>query len=212
MNFSTDRDLLAIEPSVFQDVPFVAQQRLSVTDASITGTLLTSTAADFVGAGVDAGSVVLVNAVAYEVLSRIDANTLTVSLPRARTTDPSIPGADGAGLELFARTFAPQAELVHDGLLRLIGIDPDDSEADLNEQSIVSVLLMARLEALGTLERIYSGAVSLAGDNDTLLMKAGEYRRRFSEACAQATVLLDTDGDGLADQRLPLGSIRLSRV
>lgn len=212
MNFSTDRDLLAIEPAVFEDVPFAAQQRLRVTDASMTGTTLTSVSADFVSAQAEAGSVVLVNGVAHEVLVRTDANTLTVSLPRTATTDPAIPGGDGTAMDVALRTFALQAELVHDGLLRLMGIDSDDPDAELTGAAVLSLSLMARLEAMGTLERVYSGAASLVGDNDTLLMKAGEYRRRFRQACAGATVLLDTDGDGLPDRRLPLGTICFTRV
>lgn len=212
MNFSTDRDLLAIEPAVFEDVPFAAQKRLQVADASISGTTVTSASADFVSAQVDAGSVVLIAGLAFEVVSRTDANTIEVSLPRTHKTDPGIPGGDGAGLELIARTFAPQAELVHDSLLRLIGIDPEDADAELTESAVLSVALMARIEALGTLELVYAGAASLLGDNDTLLMKAGEYRRRFRQACAGAVVSLDTDGDGLADQRLPLGTTRFTRV
>lgn len=212
MNFSTDRDLLAIEPAIFEDVPFAAQKRLQVADASVSGTTLTSASADFVAAQIDTGSVVLIAGVAFEVLSRTDANTLEVSLPRTHKTDPGVPGGDGTGLELIARTFAPQAELVHDSLLRLVGIDPEDAGAELTESSILSVALMARIEALGTLELVYAGAASLLGDNDTLLMKAGEYRRRFRQARDGAVVSLDTDGDGMADRRLPLGTIRFTRI
>jgi phosphohistidine swiveling domain-containing protein len=212
MNFSTDRDLLAIEPAVFEDVPFAAQQRLDITDGSVTGTTLTSAAADFVTAQVDQGSVLLIGGTAYEVLARIDANTLTISLPRSSTDDPAIPGGDGALLGVTARTFAPQAELVHDGLLQMIGIEPEDPDAEITESAILSLSRLAQVEAVGTLERVYSGAASLIGDNETLLMKAGEYRRRFREACASTTVLLDTNGDGLPERRVRLGTVRLTRV
>jgi hypothetical protein len=212
MNFSTDRDLLAIEPAVFEDVPFAAQRRLNVSDGSASGVTLTSASADFVSAQVDAGAVVLVGGVAHEVLARIDASTLAVSLPRTHTNDPGIPSGDGTGLDVVVQTFSPQSGLVHDGLLRFIGIDTDDPDPDLTESAVLSLSLMARLEALGTLEMVYSGAASLVGDNDTLLMKAGEYRRRFRQACAGATLSLDTDGDGLADKRLSLGTIRLTRA
>lgn len=212
MSFSTDRDLLAIEPSVFEDVPFASQGRVSVSDGAVAGVTLTSATADFTSAQVEAGSVVLIDGLAYEVLARVDANTLTVSLPRARITDPGIPGGDGSGLSVVVRTFSPQASLIHDGLLRLVGIDPDDPTPELDESSVLSTALMARLEALGTLEVIYSGAASLVGDNDTLLMKAGDYRRRFRLACSGATLSLDTDGDGEADRRLSLGTMRLTRI
>ncbi|MEM9883131.1 MAG: hypothetical protein AAF800_09470 [Planctomycetota bacterium] len=213
MNFSTDRDLLALEPTLFHDVAWVGQQRLHHDDAYLADTTLTCASADFAAAGVEAGSVVLVNRTAMEVVARQDAMTLTVSLLRARLSDTPLPATDGGPYPVTARSFAPQAELVHDGLLRLLGIDPDDDGPDaLSEDAVVSLSVMARLEALGTLERVYSGAVALTGDGERLIYKAGEYRRRFRHATAQASVLLDTDGDGHADERRRLGVMRFHRV
>jgi len=212
MNFSTDRDLLALEPTLFHDVPWVGQQRLSVDDAFVTDTTLASVSADFVGSQVEAGSVVLIDRVAHEVVTRTDVNTLTVSLLRTRLSDAAIPSDQGGPFPAVMRTFSPQAELVHDGLLRLLGIDTNDTDpAAMSEDAVVSVSVMARLEALGTLERIYSGAAALTGDNQMLIYKAGEYRRRFRHATAQASVLLDTNGDGHADERRRLGMVRLQR-
>ncbi len=160
-----------------------------------------------------AGSVVLIDRVAYEVVTRDDANTLTVSLLRTRLADAAIAGDQGGPFPVVMRTFAPQAELVHDGLLRLLGIDANATDPDaLSEDAVVSVSVMARLESLGTLERIYSGAAALTGDNQMLIYKAGEYRRRFRHATAQASVLLDTNGDGHADERRRLGMVRMQRV
>lgn len=212
MNFSTDRDLLMHEPSVFTDAPFVAQQRLHVTDGALSGTQLTSADADFEAAQVEAGSVVLVGRTPYEVVKRIDAQTLTVSLLRTRLSDEAIPGPEGTDLDVKARTFAPQAALMHDALLRLLGIDPSDPYTPLTEDAVVSLSVMARLEALGTLERIYSGAAALSGDNDQLHAKAREYGRLFHLAAAQSTVLVDVDGDGHADERRHLGLVRMKRV
>lgn len=212
MSFSKDRDLIAIEPSIFNDVPFVAQQRLSVMDAAVNATTLTSATADFVSADVGSGAVVLVNGVIHEVIERTDANTLEVSLPRARPDDSSVPGPGGTGLTAEVRTFAPQAELVHDGLVRLLGIDPDDPSSELSESMLLSTTLLSRIEALGTLELVYSAAASLVGDNEALLMKAGMHRRRYRMACSNAVILFDRDGDGEADLEVPLGSVRLERA
>lgn len=211
MNFSTDRDLLVMEPNVFNDVPLAAQQRLRAHDAVLAGTTLTSSASDFAAAQVEAGCVVLVNRVPYEVIARSDPHTLTISRPRAALADSAIPGDDGQDLELIARTFAPQAALVHDLLLRMIGVDPDDQESALSEDAVVSLGAMARLEALGTLERVYSAAAALSGDNEATLQKAELYRQRFRQACQRAVILLDTDGDGRADVRRQLAVINLVR-
>ena len=214
MNLSTDRDLLMLEPAVFADVPFIAQQRVHVTDGILAGTTLMTTEADFALAQVDAGSVALIAGVAYEVISRDDASTLTVSLPRTRLADAAIPSSesDATDLDVKVRTFAPQAALVHDSLLRLLGIDTDDPDAALTEDAVISLSVMARLEALGTLERVYSAAAALSGNNDMLLLKAREYGRRFRAAANQAVVLIDTDGDGHANERRHLGLVRLARV
>ncbi len=124
MNFSTDRDLLLLEPNVFRDVPFAAQQRLKRSDAVLAGSTLTSAGADFASAQVDPGSVVLVTGTAYEVLARTSATTLTISLLRASLTDEALPGPAGSNLEVIVRSFEPQASLVHDVLLRMLGTGP----------------------------------------------------------------------------------------
>ena len=212
MNFSTDRDLLHYEPTLFNDLPWVSQQRLSVTDGEVTGTTLTSAQADFEAAQVDAGSVLLINKTPVEVLARIDTMTLTVSLPRTRTTDAAIPPGDVSSATVNARTFAPQAELVSTSLLRMLGLDSDDPGDPLDADAVVSLSTMARLETLGTLERVYSSAAALTGDNDALLFKAAAYRRNFLEAAARCPVQIDTTGDGLPDEKRYLGVGRLTRL
>ncbi|XAL97944.1 hypothetical protein OT109_10065 [Phycisphaeraceae bacterium D3-23] len=211
MNFSTDRDLLAYEPTLFNDVPFVAQQRVSVADADVTGTTVFSITADFVAAQIGPGSVVLIDRRPFEVVTRIDEATLTVSLPRTVTSDPPIPGGDGTALSLIARTFAPQAALVREALLRMLGIDASDPDSTLDEESVVSLGAMARLEAQGTLERVYSSAAALTGNNEHHLLKAGEYRKRFLRSAAQSAIQIDTNADGLPDEKRYLGLMRMTR-
>lgn len=212
MNFSTDRDLLLYEPTLFNDLPWVAQQRLSVTDADVNGTTLTSVQADFEAAQIDAGCVLLVGKLPVEVIARVDSMTLTVSLPRTRTTDAPIPPGDVSSAAAVARTFAPQAELVCGSLLRMLGLDRDDPIEPLDTDAVVSLSLMARLETLGTLERVFSSAAALTGDNDGLLFKAAEYRRRFLESAARSPVQIDTTGDGLPDEKRYIGVSRLTRA
>lgn len=212
MNFSTDRDLLLYEPTLFNDLPWVSQQRLSVTDADVNGTMLTSAQADFEAAQIDVGSVLLVGKIPVEVLARIDSMTLMVSLPRTKTSDTAIPPGDVSSASVVGRTFAPQAELVCGSLLGMLGLDHDDPEEPLDADAVVSLSLMARLESLGTLERVFSSAAALTGDNDALLFKAAEYRRRFLEAAARCPVQIDTTGDGLPDEKRYIGVGRLTRA
>lgn len=215
MNFSSDRDLLVLEPGVFEALAAQGHQRVSVADAAVTGVTLTSAAADFAAGGVEAGFVALINGMAHEVVARVDAHTLTVSLPRARLSEAPAPGVQGSNLPLVVRTFSPQAKRVHDNLLQVLGIDPDAPDPQRSEDQIVSLAVMSRLEALGTLERLYSAALALDEDypyTHALVRKAIEYRRRFSQALRRSVVLLDRDGDGKADTRLDLGRVILERV
>lgn len=211
MNYSTDRDLLVYEPTLFNDVPFAAQQRVEVYDAEVVGTTVYSVLADFEQAQVEPGHVVLINRRPYEVLQRIDDMTLTVSLLRDRTTDDAIPGGDGTGLPLVMRTFAPQAAVVRQSLLHMLGID-EDLPGSLSADAVTSLATMARLETLGTLERIFSSAAALTGNNEMLLYKADHYRRRLLTAASRCPVPIDTNGDGLPDEKRYLGLTRLVRV
>ena len=212
MNFSTDRDLLVHEPEVFVNIPLAGQEPLRVSDGSITGTTLSSAGADFTAAQVDVGSVALVAGTAHEIVARVDANTLTVSKLRTRLADAAIAPGDGTGLEIIVRTFAPQAAVVHDVLLHMLGIDADNPDPSLSQDNIVSLSLMARLEALGTLHRLYSGAVALVGDNEELRRKSAEYHHRFNAGCRGASVWMDLDGDGNGDVRVQLGVTSMVRI
>lgn len=212
MNFSNDRDLLLYEPTLFNDVPWVSQQRLRVNDGQVTGTTLTSALANFETSGIGTGSVLLIDENPVEVVKRIDATTLTISMIRPRTNDTAIPPGNGASKNIIARTFAPQAALVASSLLRMLGIGLDHPDQPLSADAVVSLTLMARLEALGTLERIFSSAAALTGNNEALLFKAAEYRRRLAESSSRSGVQIDTNGDGLPDEKRYLGLSRLVRI
>jgi len=211
MNFSTDRDLLPLEPGVFTDVPIAAQLLVRRDQAVLAGGVLSLPGADLASLGVDAGHVVLIDRVPHEVIERVDGGAVSVSRLRARLTDPPIVPDDAVEPAVVIRSFAPQAALVHDALLRLLGLDPDDP-AQSADDAVGSLSLMAQLEALGTLERVYSGAAAVTGDNAGLLLKASAYRARFHAALERAAVRLDLAGAGHAEQIRRPGLVRLSRV
>jgi hypothetical protein len=206
-NFSSDADLLAYEPNVFFDLPFASQRRLRVTDGALAGVTLTSAAG---GLSILAeGDVLVISASAGEaavgiVAAVVDDHTVTLADAVALSATSS--------LAVEARTLRPQATIVHEELMRAIGIDPDDSGELLDESSIVSVSLMKRLECLGTLSRAYAAAIALAGDNDAVSGKAAAYHQRFQWALNAAQVLIDADGDGEADVWRSPGVARLTRV
>lgn len=206
MNFSSDADLLGYEPNVFVDVAFSSQKTLRVTDGVIAGSTLTSVTGGF--DGLAAGDVVVLEVSASErqghaVESVTDDNTLVlVSLPTLSVASP---------LVVEGRTFREQAAVVHDQLLRAVGIEPDDnSPGALDETAVLSPFLMGHLEALGTLARVYAAAVASGGDNTVWLSKAAEYAEQFERDLLGSRVIVDTDGDGEGDEwRTPgIGTLR----
>jgi len=193
-HFSTDADLLAYEPRLFIDVPLPGQQRLRVTDAQLTGNVLTSATGGL--AALIEHQVVTIStspgdAVSVAIASVTDDNTLALThAPMLATT---------TDLTAVVRTFEPQAGVVHDELLAAIGIDADDPVLPLTEAAVVSTELMRRLEVLGTLWRVFEAGVGAVGDQSAINQRSDEYRRRFVTALGGARVLIDTDGDGRAD-------------
>ena len=211
MNFATDRDLLMFEPHLFRDVPLISQQRLNSNDAQLASGVLICGSANFVSLGVTVGDVVLANDQPLEVLARTDAQTLSVSLIRADITHAAIPPADAGQITLVIRSFQPQITLVHNTLLRLIGIDPQDPDATFGADAIVSTSLMAKLETLGALEHIYTASFALTGENQTVQTKADHYHKQFQQALAQANISIDVDADGQVDRQAQPAVAKLIR-
>lgn len=210
MPFITDRDLLAYEPALARDLPLPGQDVLRVTDAAINGTTLTSDSSDFVARNIDAGHIATVNNAPVEIISRQSATALTLSRIRATTDDATLPPGNGEGVTLIVRTYRPQIQAVHDALLVRLGVDTDASSLSASE--IVSLALMRRLEVLAALERVFTAASAVSGDNAELKHKAAYYRRRFDDLCREARIAFDTDGDGTPDLIRHLGVVPLNRV
>lgn len=218
MSFAVDRDLLALEPGLFRDVSWTAQKLVDVAGASVSGTTLTASGADFVGAGVAAGHIALVAGVAHEVVTRLSATQLTVSRLREEATAPAIPPGATTGAAVVIATFMPQIRIVHEQVMRSLGIEPSAAsgapavEAGApTEANVVNPGGLARLEALGALHLIYTGAAALVDAASPLWAKAEVYRARFAEERRATGAALDLDGDGIADAVRRASALRLVR-
>lgn len=200
--FIKDRDLLLHEPSLFRDVGWVGQ-RLVKGSAGIVGTLLTFVSADVPldQAGIDVGHVVAIGGASYEVVDRVSSTELTISRARSRETDEIQPPAPSATDVCTISTFAPQIGLVHDQILRTLGIEPGEASAigKVTESSITNAAAFKEVAALGALHLIYSAAAALGGSGSAADQRAALYRERFGAARWRAVALIDTNGDGVAD-------------
>lgn len=202
--FATDRDLLMYEPRLFLDTVWVGQRQVSETGIVVSGVLVVS-GATFMTDGIEAGQVVTYKDAAYEVVQVLGETQLGLSLPRAGVDDPVILAPDTASTTVRIYTFRYQLRIVHEQILRMIGIEPaveaEPGETLVTESSIVNPGALRRLEALGALHLIYAAA-SVAGplgDGSVYADRAAMYRERFAAERERVNVLIDTDGDGRAD-------------
>jgi hypothetical protein len=157
--------------------------------------------------------VLVYDAVPLEVLSVTSAVVATVSLLRARPTDPAIPPPALGTKSASCWTFRPQIALVHTQILRMLGIEPDaPPDAMVSESSIVNPASLALAEALGTLHLVYSAAAALSQADSALAARARMYRQRFGEERQLAVARIDLDGDGQADSTRRLNVLQFIRA
>ncbi len=214
MPFANDRRLLVLEPNLFRDVEFASALIASGTDGVLSGTSFTSASADFEAAGVDAGHVISLSSRAVEVIQRVSATELIVSLLRARVEDDPLPPPDGVAIVYTVRSFSPQIETVHRQVMRMAGIEPDAADAAEGEATVEAVLNadeMGLVEALGSLEMIFAAAASILADEPYLRLRAASYRERFASARQRVRVRLDLDGDGVSDVMRSLSAVQFVR-
>lgn len=220
MPFSTDRDLLTLEPNLFRDVAWSAQTRLTASDASLTSTTLTSASSNFAAAKIAPGMVALVNDAPLEIVSVDSDTTLTISRLRDAADDdpiPALPVASGGVLRIA--TFGPQREIIHRQLLAALGLHPapppGDEEADSprpHAGNVVNTFDLALIESLGALHLILSSAAALVGEASTLWTKAALHRDRFDHARRRLGAHLDLNNDGVADAVRHITVLHLTRA
>ena len=216
--FASDRDLLVLEPNLFRDVGWLGQ-RLVRGVCTVSGTTLTATGVDFVGAGVGAGFVALVDGAALEVVARLSATALTVSRPRGSASDAPIAPTAGSGKQVIVGTFVPQIAVAHRQVLAMLGLTRVGSVRDpggVSESAVTNGAELALLESLGALNLIFAAASAatgpLAGNGVSGELARSElYRRRFAAERGRVEARLDLDGDGVADAARRPTAVRFVR-
>jgi len=217
--FAQDRDLLALEPTLFRDVGW-AGQRLVKGIASTSFITLSFESQD-VGldaAAVEAGHVVVLGGSAYEVVERYSDSDIGISRLRARITDEPIPPTPAESADAVISSFRPQIEIVHRQLLRQAGIQPESvmgsgpGAGETGESAITNGQDLIHVEALGALHLIYAAASAGLGASAIAAAQSAHYREAFTRERERAVVRLDLDGDGEADASRSLGAIQLLRA
>jgi hypothetical protein len=214
--FASDRDLLVLEPRLFNEVAWSA---LKLVDSNVgavnaLGDRLTITGETFDTKGIGAGHVVLVDGTPAEVLARQSATQLTVSRLRAFRDGAPIPVPAGSNLRVLLFSFAPMIDLAHQRLMRCLGIRSGalaDGEGP-EESAITNPGALIELEALLTLHAVYSAAAVTAADDSALWAKAEAYRARSRVERERTGAEIDLNGDGVADAVRRVSAVRFNRA
>lgn len=195
--FALDRDLLVLEPALLRDVGWAGQRVLDTT-GTVAGTTLTLASGSFADAGVGTGAVVLFDGLAVEVIAVASATQATVSIVRSRRDGAAISPPAAGARPVRAYTFGPQLAMVHRQVLAMVGINPDGAGV-LTEASVTNPVALVRLEALGALHLIYAAAGAPGSGGMAFAQRAEMYRQRYGEERERVLVMIDTDGDGIAE-------------
>ena len=212
MSLIIDRDLMVIEPGVFVDAVEVGTILVSGTDGNVSGDTLTSATANFQNAGVDTGHAASVGDRAVEVLARPSASSLTISRPRADIDDPTIPPAAGTNQKFTVTTFERLIAEAQAWALGALGLDPHDPVNPLDETAIVNIDEFAKLIALRTICDVFVLAAARFSEEPSHALRAAAYRDRLRRAMNTTNILLDLNGDGVADAARRMSTIALSRA
>ncbi len=216
VKFSSDVDILKYEPILFSELHLPWQVLASGTGATLAGTTLTVSDANFESAGVSPDGVAYLRSTdglldgAYEIVSVDSATQLTVSVLRSDTANTPVapPAADDVTYRIS--TFEPQAGEAAFQLTEYFGIRPGDATSTITVDDIVDTEGLRRASAFLVIASVYAMWTSRT-DCETFWRKSLHYRQFFENARQRCHLSVDLGSDGVADITRVGGAIRLVR-
>jgi hypothetical protein len=216
IRFSSDVDILKYEPVLFGELHLSWQVLAQRTGASLTGTTLIASGADFAGAGVDTGGVVYLRSAdgaidgAYEVVSVDSMTELTVSVVRPDPADNPIAPPQAADVFYRISTFTPQAAEAAYQLTEHFGMQPGEPTSVVTLEDIIDTEVLRRASTFAVIASIYA---MWAGrdSSEGLWIKSLHYRQLFEKARQRCRLSIDLGTDGVADVTRIGGAVRLVR-
>jgi len=215
-NFSNDADILKYEPILFAELHLPWQVLAAGTEATLNGTTLTASGADFVTAQVTAGGVVYLQSAdgtldgPFEIVSVDSATQLSISVIRSDSDDTAIAPPSAVDISYRISTFGPQANEVGLQLTEYFGIRPGNPASTIDVTDILDASVLRQASVFAVISVAYA---MLAGrDNDeNFWAKSLHYQRILAKARSRCRLSIDTDDDGVADVTKIGSAVRLVR-
>lgn len=211
MTLVTNLDLMRMEPALFTDAGNSGLTLVSANDASVSGNVVTSASSDFVDAGVSTLDVVVVDGEPVEILVVNSATSLDVSRRRADSGAAVLRPIPGTGLGLSIISFDLLLKRHEDWVLEALTISPDHPTNPIETTQIVNLTQIKQLIGLKVVAQAFARSSALDPANGVLDAMAAFYAATVEDATRRTAVLLDLDGDGVADSIRRLDSNVLNR-
>jgi len=204
VTFSNDADILKYEPILFSELHLPWQVLATGTGASLSGTTLTASGADFIATQVQAGGVVYLQSAdgsldgAYEIISVDSATQLSISVVRADPAGTAVPPTAATDISYRISTFGPQTAEVGFQLTEYFGIRPGNPASDIDTNDILDTSVLKLASVFAVISSVYA---MLAGEtkDQNYWNKSLYYQKLSAKARGRCRLSIDVGTDGIAD-------------
>jgi hypothetical protein len=204
VTFSNDADILKYEPILFGELHLPWQVLAAGTGASLSGTTLTASGADFIAAQVLAGGVLYLQSAdgsldgAYEIISVDSATQLSISVLRADPVGTAVPPTAATDISYRISTFGPQAAEVGFQLTEYFGIRPGNPASDIDADDILDTTVLRLASVFAVISGVYAMLAGKTKDQN-YWNKSLYYQKLSAKARGRCRLSIDVGADGLAD-------------
>jgi len=216
VQFSNDVDILKYEPVLFGQLHLPWQVLASGDSGSLDGTTMTDGAADFVAAGITAGSVVYLQSSdvaldgAYEIVSVDSQTELTISVLRADRNAGAVAPPSADPVSYRVATFDPQAAEAAFQLTEYFGIQPGNPASSIAVDDLVDIESLRRASVFAIISAVYAMWAGRDEGGD-YWSKSLYYKQCFEKARQRCHISIDLGTDGIADVTKVGGAINMVR-
>jgi hypothetical protein len=204
VTFSNDADILKYEPILFGELHLPWQVLAVGTGASLSGTTLTASGADFIAAQVQASGVVYLQSAdgsldgAYEIVSVDSSTQLSISVVRADSTDTAMPPPAATNISYRISTFGPQTAEVGFQLTEYFGIRPGNPASEIGADDILDTSVLKLASVFAVISSVYAMLAGKAKEPN-YWSKSLYYQKLSAKARERCRLSIDVGADGLAD-------------
>jgi hypothetical protein len=217
-SFSKDIDILRYEPNLFGDLYFAGQKVSSGSGASVSGSNLNASDANFIGSQIAPGMVVYLGSEdgtiddVYEIVSINSGTQLGISVLRVDNQPEIIPVQNSNNLNFRICTYRVQSNELFSQLAQYFGLRPAIADGQYSVDDILDSTILRQVSVYGVLSNIYAALAGKANDgNENFWAKSNHYKQLYEKALQRCRISIDLGDDGVADSIRSGASVRLLR-